>query len=201
MSFPGYQHAINSGVYLKGVDSSRVGARLPVARDEIGDPLVLLIIGQSNGGNHGETRRGTAPCSISMSSMVYVTGHQIRCWAPQGRRQPLVPSGRCADRRRICTIHSSLSALGRRSNRRRMGAGRDISPSYDLRARRIAASRLLWHQGEADALYGTSADDYINGFRALVTSFRDLGIRAPIYVAIGSYFAVPRRSSGVLSSP
>ena len=51
-----YRHAIDSGVYLRGVDSSELGTRLPVARDEIGDTAVFLIIGQSNGGNHGERR-------------------------------------------------------------------------------------------------------------------------------------------------
>src|SRR5262249_53174286 len=52
-------------------------------------------------------------------------------------------------------------------------------------------SYVLWHQGEADALYGTSVDDYANAFRAIVKSLRDHDIRAPIYVATASYFAVP----------
>src|SRR5262249_26826993 len=51
-----YQHAIDSGVYLSGVDSSCIGARLPVERSEMGDPSVFLIIGQSNGGNYGEVK-------------------------------------------------------------------------------------------------------------------------------------------------
>jgi carbohydrate esterase-like sialic acid-specific acetylesterase len=50
---------------------------------------------------------------------------------------------------------------------------------------------VLWHQGEADALYGTSTDHYAVAFRALAKSIRDLDIRAPIYVATASYFAVP----------
>src|SRR5262249_41045509 len=56
MTSTSYQHAIDSGVYLSGVDSSHIGTRLPVERSEIGDPSVFLIIGQSNGGNHGETK-------------------------------------------------------------------------------------------------------------------------------------------------
>jgi hypothetical protein len=50
---------------------------------------------------------------------------------------------------------------------------------------------MCWHQGEADALYGTSAEDYTRAFRALVQSLRDHRVRAPIYVAIASYFAIP----------
>ena len=52
-----YQHAIDSGVYLKGVDASDIGARVPVERGEIGDPPVFLIIGQSNGANDRRTAR------------------------------------------------------------------------------------------------------------------------------------------------
>ena len=49
-----YQHAIDSGVYLQGVDSSYVGDRKPVALEAIGrNPAVLLAIGQSNIANHG----------------------------------------------------------------------------------------------------------------------------------------------------
>jgi hypothetical protein len=51
---------------------------------------------------------------------------------------------------------------------------------------------VLWHQGEADALHGTSAQAYIRSFAALVASFRrSLDIRAPFYVATASYFAIP----------
>jgi hypothetical protein len=35
--------------------TSRVGDRRPVSRGEIGEPIALFIIGQSNGGNHGAT--------------------------------------------------------------------------------------------------------------------------------------------------
>ena len=66
--------------------------------------------------------------------------------------------------------------------------------TYGIAALRQAGfepTYVLWHQGEADALYGTSADHYVDAFRALARSLRDLDIRAPIYVAIASYFAVP----------
>ena len=110
--------------------------------------------------------------------------------------QPLVHAGRRSGRRWICPIHPALPALSWRRNHWGMGAGWDLSLPDDLRNREIAEagfrpSYVLWHQGEADALYGTSANDYANAFRALVQSFRDLDIRAPIYVATASYFAVP----------
>jgi len=47
------------------------------------------------------------------------------------------------------------------------------------------------HQREADALYAISQEDYARSFRALMASLRDLGVAAPIPVAITSYFAAP----------
>ena len=66
--------------------------------------------------------------------------------------------------------------------------------TYGISALRQAGfepSYVLWHQGEADALYGTSTEEYIKAFRAFVKSLRDLDVQAPIYVAVASYFTVP----------
>jgi Carbohydrate esterase, sialic acid-specific acetylesterase len=52
-------------------------------------------------------------------------------------------------------------------------------------------SHVFWHQGEADAHYGTSAQDYTAAFSALFQSLRQLGIAAPVYVAIASLFSIP----------
>ena len=55
-----YRHSLDSGAYLRGVDSSEVGDRTPVDSREVGDAAVLLILGQSNGGNHGDVRHASA---------------------------------------------------------------------------------------------------------------------------------------------
>ena len=52
-------------------------------------------------------------------------------------------------------------------------------------------THVLWHQGEADALYGTASDDYVARFNAFAGSLRSRGIAAPIYVAIAAYFGIP----------
>src|SRR5262249_19660173 len=53
-------------------------------------------------------------------------------------------------------------------------------------------THVFWHQGEADALYGTSAQDYAAAFTALFQSLRQLGVEAPVYVAIASFFSIPK---------
>jgi hypothetical protein len=198
MNPPGYQHAIDSGVYLTGVDSSHVGARLPVARDEIGDPSVLLIIGQSNGGNHGETR-STANravfnfnpfdglCYRACDPLLGATGDGGSPWCILG--DALIAEG-FAQSILLCPLSVGGSTVaewapgGTYQHRMTYGIAR-------LRQAGFEPSHVLWHQGEADALYGTSADEYARAFRALVGSLRDLDIRVPIYVATASYFAVP----------
>jgi hypothetical protein len=198
MSFPSYQHAIDSGVYLRGVDSSRVGARLPVTRNEIGDPSVLLIIGQSNGGNHGETRHVARQavfnfnpfdglCYRACDPLLGATGDGGSPWCMLG--DALIADG-FAQSILLCPLSVGGATVGEwapgGTYHRRMIYGIE-----KLREAGFHPSYVLWHQGEADALYGTSEDHYADAFRALVRSLRDLDIRAPIYIATASYFAVP----------
>ena len=55
MSIPSsYRHALDYGVYLRGVDTSDPGIRRPVPETAAADAAVFLITGQSNAVNHGE---------------------------------------------------------------------------------------------------------------------------------------------------
>src|SRR5262245_8210113 len=197
MSSVSYQHAIDSGVYLRGVDSSRVGARLPVTHDEIRDPSVLLIIGQSNGGNHGETKHTARRsvfnfnpfdglCYRACDPLLGATGDGGSPWCMLG--DALIADG-FARSILLCPLSVGGATVG------------DWAPGgiyhhrmiYGIEKLREAGfhpSYVLWHQGEADALHGTSADQYVSAFRALARSLRVL-MFAPIYVATASYFAVP----------
>jgi hypothetical protein len=198
MSSPGYQHAIDSGVYLKGVDSSHIGARLPVAREEIGTPSVLLIIGQSNGGNHGETR-STAHravfnfnvfdglCYRASDPLLGTTGDGGSPWCILG--DALIAAG-FAPSILLCP----LSVGGATVAEWAPGGTYHHRMTYGLAGLRQAGfepSHVFWHQGEADALYGTSAQDYTATFFTLFQSLRELGITAPVYVAIASFFSIP----------
>lgn len=45
-------------------------------------------------------------------------------------------------------------------------------------------THLLWHQGESDAVLGTSTQDYEDRFRAMLAAIRQLGVDAPAFVAV-----------------
>src|SRR5215467_702484 len=198
MRSAGYQNAMDSGVYLGGVDSSHVGVRLPVTREQIGDACVLLILGQSNGANHGETR-STANravfnfnpfdglCYRACDPLLGATGNGGSPWCILG--DAMIADG-FAQSILLCSLAVGGSTVAEWAP----GGTYHHRLTYGIAALRQAGfepTYVLWHQGEADALYGTSAEDYSKAFRELVTSLRELGVRVPIYVAIASYFVIP----------
>jgi hypothetical protein len=193
-----YAHAIDSGVYLRGVDSSHIGARFPLRRDHVSEPWVLLIIGQSNGGNHGETRFAASRaifnfnlfdglCYEACDPLLGATGDGGSPWCILG--DALVDGG-LAKSILLCPLSVGGSTVadwapgGPYQHRLTYGITR-------LRQAGFEPSCVFWHQGEADALYGTSEEEYTSAFRNLACSLRDIGVRAPIYVATVSYFAIP----------
>jgi hypothetical protein len=193
-----YQHAIDSGIYLQGVDSSRVGSRLPVERKQVGHPAVFLIIGQSNGANHGETCFTAQEASFNFNPfdgfcyrasdpLLGATGEGGTPWC-------LLADALIRDGFARSILLCPLGVGGATVAEWAPGGPYHHRMTYAIR--RLASqgfrpSHVLWHQGEADALYGTNADAYIQRFRALVASLRVLGISAPIFVATASYFAIP----------
>ena len=198
MNTPAYQHPIDSGVYLRGVDSSLVGGRVPAARCEIGAPAVFLIIGQSNGGNHGETRHSSKEavfnfnpfdglCYRASDPLLGATGDLGSPWCLMANA--LIARG-FAKTILLCPMSVGGATVaewapgGQYHHRMTYGLTR-------LRAAGFWPSHVLWHQGEADALLGTGADAYVRSFRRLVASLRSLEIGGPIYAATATYFAVP----------
>jgi len=216
MTPAGYQHAIDSGVYLKGVDTSDITGRSPVDRDDIGDAPVFVVIGQSNGANHGEMRFAARHavfnfnmfdglCYRASDPLLGATGTGGSPWCLLA--DALITDG-FASSILLCPLSVGGSRVaewapgGTYNHRMIYGIGR-------LREAGFEPSYVLWHQGEADSLNRTSAEDYADAFRALVKSLRDLHVKAPIYVATASYGArsiapdqaVIRRAQQSLISP
>ena len=194
----GYHHAIDSGVYIAGVDSSRLDARRPVARETIRDPAVFLIIGQSNAGNHGQSRYAAIEdvfnfnpfdglCYHASDPLLGATGDDGSPWCRLG--DELIRDGFARS-----ILLCPLSVAGATVAEWAPGGPYHHRMTYSVGRLRDAGfwpSHVLWHQGEADALYGTTVEAYMESFRALVQSLRELAITGPIFVATASYFAGP----------
>jgi hypothetical protein len=194
-----YQHAVDSGAYIPGVDTSCIRNRKPVSLESVGrDATVFLVIGQSNVGNHGSTRFTSkqrvfnfnpfdGECYDAADPLLGATGDDGSPLCVLG--DLLIESG-FAQSIIFCPVAvggatvASWAPKGAYHQRLIYGLGA-------LKARGLLPTHVLWHQGEGDALYGTTARAYEDTFRNLVGSLRSHSVTGPIFVAGASYFAVP----------
>jgi hypothetical protein len=198
MPVENYKHAIDSGVFLQGVDTSEIGGRFPVGREEIGTPAVFLILGQSNGANYGEARFTASEavfnfnpfdglCYRARDPLLGATGEGGSPWCLLG--DALIRRG-IARSVLLCPLGVGGSTVAEWAP----GGPRHHRLSYALARLREAGfwpTHILWHQGEADALYATSATEYVQSFKAMAESLRNMDVAAPLYLATASFFAVP----------
>jgi hypothetical protein len=156
-------------------------------------PLVLLILGQSNAGNHGaEEEAPTAEvppsvlvfdgrgCTLVTDPLPGATGRHRSIWSglpaqlvELGLRQPVVLALLAVDSTGIDDWTRATSPL----RLRLAGLMRQ------LLAAGLAPGLVLWQQGEADALLGTSRSAYAESFEALRALVRNAGIEAPFLIA------------------
>jgi hypothetical protein len=195
---PSYQHALDSGVYLKGVDSSVVGDRKPVDPRAIDDVAVILIIGQSNGGNHGDIRHSARRrvynfnvfdglCYPASDPLLGATGDGGSAWCILG--DALIAAGLAP-----AILLAPLCVGGATVAQWAPGGPYHHRMFYCLERLRQAGfgpTYILCHLGEADSAYGTDASAYRRAFRSMVDSVRGAGVMAPIYAAVASHFAPP----------
>ena len=90
-----------------------------------------------------------------------------------------------------------------------------VTASVDgLAALGIAPTHVLWHQGESDAIFETSSEEYVETFRSLVDALRARGVTAPVIPAVttlcrgerspairAAQRSLPERVEGVLPGP
>jgi hypothetical protein len=56
----------------------------------------------------------------------------------------------------------------------------------DVKAHNVSITHVLWHQGEADARLKTSRNAYETMFLEMVSSIRQQGVNAPIYISVAT---------------
>ena len=178
----------------QGLATRVSGIQQPRASDEIPcpksapdmPPLVILALGQSNGGNHGSTR-GKSPvgalwfegrCYPVADPLPGATGSGGSIWSRLAASLAAdVPGGLILS---VLAVDATSSAEWTREGPL---ADRLSSLLDEMRKGRIQVSAVLWQQGEADARAGVSPTQYANSLGVLVRRLREGGIGAPVFVA------------------
>jgi hypothetical protein len=160
-----------------------------------GQGLRLLVLGQSNAANHGQP----SPLGSDLAGAQVFDGQS--CFALQDPLPGGTGSGAsiwtqlpAALRKHGVTGRLSLSVLAVESTRINDWA-RASSPLNERLRQQLAALQyagwrpdlVLWQQGEADAMAGTSAADYQQDFEQLLQTLQAHGVTAPVMTALSTY--------------
>lgn len=182
-------------------------------------PLVLLVLGQSNAGNHGESDMGQhTAIKVFYQGVCYEVGDPIPGATGEGgsiwSRLAVNINNRIAPRQVVLAplaIESTTIAEWAEP-----GPLRDRLDSLieNLRIAGLMPNAVLWQQGEADTRLGTTREAYRKHFSSLVNRLREAGVSSPIFVARSTYcrgnghgiiartqMALPAEIPGVFAGP
>lgn len=170
-----------------------IADRVPVPRSEAtkGRAMVALVFGQSNAANGGESPGQAHPGVYEFyKGRIYAARDPLLGAEGKGGSVWLHLGGLAIDRGMFDAIILVPIAVGG-SKVARWAPGGSLhrwllSVIDETRAAGLDFTHLLWLQGEADAMGGTSEEEYRERFRAMLAAVRAKGIAAPIYVARAS---------------
>jgi hypothetical protein len=154
---------------------------------------VLLLLGQSNAGNHGGQRFRSehgakvvnffgGQCFVSVSPLLGSDGTLGEYWTQLGNL--LVDSGAFDE---VVLARATLSG----SEISRWAPGGDfnavmINTAIQLQQHNFHITHILWHQGEIDYVIGTSEISYYQKFISIVDTLRDHQINSPVFVSVAT---------------
>lgn len=156
-------------------------------------PLVLLVLGQSNAGNHGANKPAEVAlgspkanvfvgsgCQFTADPLPGGTGEHGSIWSrlpshlhSLGLARPVVVALLAVDATSMKEWSSTSGPL----------AARLDALLAQLKLAQLQPELVLWQQGEADALAGTAQADYAHGLERLRAHLRTAGVAAPILAA------------------
>ena len=188
----GMRNTIKSSPLLDKLDQIVGVSREPVvdcAQIAAQRPLVILVLGQSNAGNHGErTNRTDIPvaliagnkCIIATEPLAGSTSAGGSIWSRLPRyllttelQRPLVLSVMGIDATSIADWTGDKSPLRQRLT----------DHIKSMKALGMLPKVILWQHGEADARLGTTSEAYGAGLDKLAKALDQAGSDAPIVMA------------------
>ncbi len=154
--------------------------------------IVLLLLGQSNAGNHGgEQITSKHPernfnyyagkCFSSSSPLLGATGQGGEPWTFLADH--LIDSGVAKT-----VVLVPLAVSGSAISRWIPGGdlNKTLQESLVQMLLQYQPTHVLWVQGESDFARQTPAEIYISGLQKIVQSLRKASVSAPIYIAVSS---------------
>ncbi len=168
-------------------DESKTSVSCPMQTDRT---AVLLVLGQSNAANEGGQRHRSAyganvvnafdgRCFIAASPLLGSTDARGEYWTSLGNS--LIASGRY-DNVVIAPAAYSGSDVARWAKGGDLNA--ELVDTVDkLHKSGYRPTSVLWVQGEADLVKGTSTEDYEQRFLSMVDTLRTGGVNAPVYIS------------------
>jgi Carbohydrate esterase, sialic acid-specific acetylesterase len=171
--------------------TGKVGSELVTCPQQDERTAVLLILGQSNAGNHGGQKTKSeygsrvinffdGRCYIAASPLLGSTGTWGEYWTETANL--LLRSGRFETVVLIPAVVSN-TAVARWAGDLKQMVRQTLG---GVATARLTVTHVMWHQGEADAARGTREDDYRSHFLAFVASLRALNVKAPVYVSVAT---------------
>ncbi|MBB2820003.1 UNVERIFIED_ORG: hypothetical protein GGD59_003266 [Rhizobium esperanzae] len=171
-------------------DESKTAVPCPTQTDRT---AVLLLLGQSNAANDGGQRYRSEygarvvnafdkRCFIAASPLLGSTDTKGEYWTLLGNE--LIASGQ-----NDSVILAPLAYSG--SEVARWAAGGDLNPVLVDTLKKLQdigyrVTSVLWVQGEADFVLGTTAEAYQERFLSMVDTLHQHGVEAPVYISIAS---------------
>lgn len=158
--------------------------------------LVILVLGQSNAGNHGAEEQPTPSvaspavmvsngraCVLSRDPLPGATGRHRSLWTE------VASSLRARSYQReivfmpLAVDATTIDEWTRSSSRLHAALEQLLADSV---AAGVQPDIVLWQQGEADAQRGTTTTAYAQGLQRLVSIIRGAGVDAPIVAALST---------------
>ncbi|ARO24653.1 hypothetical protein CO659_29910 [Rhizobium sp. S9] len=171
-------------------DESKTAVTCPTQTDRT---AVLLILGQSNAANYGGQRHRSdygarvvnafdKRCFIAASPLLGSTNTKGEYWTLLGNK--LIASGQ-----NDSVVLAPLAYGG--SEVARWATGGDLNSMLvdtmkQLHDSGYRITSVLWVQGEADLVHGTTGEAYQKHFMSMVDTLRQHGVEAPVYISIAS---------------
>jgi Carbohydrate esterase, sialic acid-specific acetylesterase len=168
-------------------DETKTAVSCPIQTDRT---AVLLVLGQSNAANDGGQRHRSAygdkvvnafdgRCFISASPLLGSTDTKGEYWTALGNS--MIASGRYDN-----VVIAPLAYNG--SEVARWAKGGDLNNELVDTVKQVKQmgyrpTNILWVQGEADLVKGTSTQDYETRFLSMVDTLRGQDVNAPVYIS------------------